>query len=130
MYEQYKNPMLAWIKEAEDKSVSDIDFLDIVSELLPKNLSRMRFNLLKEMMNKGITYTPTENGRCKTTDVVFHPDEVRVFLDILQRYHTTLTYKCLYPQKEEAEEIKKYHNDLIDNLEMGGCWDEKPGYIE
>ena len=63
-------------------------------------------------------------------DIVFTPNEVKEFLTILQDYHTMLLHKCLYPQTQEAERIKKLHNDLIDNLEMGGCWDKTPSYIE
>lgn len=128
---QYKDQILAWVNEAETLAVSDIDFLDIIGKLFYNNYPKMRWNFIKEtIIDKGLTYTPTENGECRTTDVVFTPNEVEEFLIILQDYHTMLLHKCLYPQVEEAERIKKIHNDLIDNLEMGGCWDETPEYIE
>ena len=127
MTTQYKDQILAWVNEAETKAVSDMDFIDIVGKLFYTGYPNMRFKFMKEaIIDKGLTYTPTENGECRTTDVVFTPDEIKKFLCFLRdSYNLHMEYNSAH-----AEEIKIYHNDLIDNLEMGGCWDETPEYIE
>ena len=128
---QYKDQILAWVNEAETLAVSDIDFLDIIGKLLYDGYPKMRFNLLKDMIvNKGLTYEPTENGLCKTTDVVFTTNEVKDILNIYKEYYYLLVHTDFKPGWELPNKIKKLHNDLIDNLEMGGCWDETPEYIE
>ncbi len=127
MIQYYKNKILAWVEEAESKAISDIDFLDIVGKLLYAEYPKMRFSLLKEMIvDKGQSYEPTENGLVKTTDVVFTTDEVKKFLCFLRDSYNL--HKDYNPG--DAEEIKDYHNNLIDNIEMGGCWDEPPEYIK
>lgn len=124
--ESYKKQIISWIEEAESKAVSDIDFLDIVGKLLYAGYPKMRFSLLKEMIDNNQPYIPTENGICKTTDAVFTIDEVKKFLCFLRdSYNLHKEYNPAY-----AGEIKDYHNELIDNLDLGGCWDTKPDYIE
>jgi hypothetical protein len=127
MISDYKIQILAWIEEAENKAVSDIDFLDIVGKLLYTGYPKMRFSLLKEMIvdNKQ-TYIPTENGITETTDVVFTVNEIKEFLYFLKESYELHKWNDL----PRAEDIKKYHNDLIDNVEMGGCWDKIPEYIK
>ena len=123
---QHKKQIEAWIKEAETKAVSDMDFIDIIGKLFYAGYPKMRFNFMKEtIIDKGLTYTPTENGECRTTDVVFTPDEVKEILQFLRESYLLHDWNDL----SRAKDIKKYHNDLIDNLEMGGCWDETPEYI-